>query len=110
MAESIVQIVIIVGCCLLVGLVLIVEWLDFRAQCIEGARDSFRTDGGPAPESGIVIVATEESVEKGRCPVCFTPLDARVKPCWRCRTPHHADCWAYFGGCAIFACEGGDDS
>jgi hypothetical protein len=40
------------------------------------------------------------------CPVCGHPVAESALPCARCRTPHHADCWKYFGGCAVFACKG----
>jgi hypothetical protein len=59
----------------------------------------------PAPEPGIVIVAVGEDVENARCAVCRTPLGDRVRRCRRCRTLHHADCWTWLGGCAVFACD-----
>jgi len=41
------------------------------------------------------------------CPVCGCRLeDGPVVPCAGCETPHHADCWAYNGGCAIYGCSG----
>jgi len=40
----------------------------------------------------------------GRCPVCGQDMAAPLRRCERCRTPHHADCWEYFGSCAIYAC------
>lgn len=52
----------------------------------------------------IKIVSAKESAAEGRCPVCDHPLESNVLHCGSCRTPHHADCWTYFGGCAIFAC------
>jgi hypothetical protein len=24
--------------------------------------------------------------------------------CRRCRTPHHHECWEYYGSCAIYGC------
>ncbi len=40
------------------------------------------------------------------CPVCGDGLDADSVQCSVCETPHHADCWAFAGRCATFACEG----
>ncbi len=74
----------------------------------------------PAPAPPVVRSAEEvasrtaptpavEIVPSGRCPVCDCPLAPPLNTCARCRTPHHADCWGYFGGCAIFACGGSRD-
>jgi hypothetical protein len=41
------------------------------------------------------------------CRVCGTAIEKEKRVlCGQCRTPHHADCWAYNDGCAIFACGG----
>jgi hypothetical protein len=37
------------------------------------------------------------------CPVCGQGLEAAIS-CPGCGTPHHAECWDYLGGCAIFGC------
>jgi hypothetical protein len=56
-------------------------------------------------EEGGVEVGALTTAAKGDCPVCATPLESRkVVRCRGCRAPHHADCWAYNDGCAIFAC------
>lgn len=39
-----------------------------------------------------------------RCVVCRNELPADPVLCPRCETPHHADCWEYLGGCAIYGC------
>lgn len=39
-----------------------------------------------------------------RCPVCANAIQNAERACARCATPHHADCWAYSGGCAIYGC------
>lgn len=42
------------------------------------------------------------------CSVCGTSLaGATTVVCAHCDTPHHDDCWAYNGGCALFGCAGG---
>lgn len=38
------------------------------------------------------------------CPVCGDALGAAPRRCGRCDTPHHAECWDYVPGCAIFGC------
>lgn len=43
-------------------------------------------------------------VRQAACPVCACPIEADPVICPRCSTPHHADCWEYSGGCAIFGC------
>ena len=57
------------------------------------------------PEEGIQFLSAEEVVADGRCPVCEHPLGERPRRCGGCATPHHADCWAYFGGCSTYACS-----
>src|SRR5688572_24640795 len=39
-----------------------------------------------------------------RCPVCANAIGGAARACTRCATPHHADCWEYSGGCAIYGC------
>ena len=42
------------------------------------------------------------------CQVCgdeITSNDNRVR-CRRCKTPHHRDCWTYFGACSTYGCGG----
>lgn len=40
------------------------------------------------------------------CPVCWGPIVVVQSGCARCQTPHHEDCFAFMGGCAIFGCGG----
>jgi hypothetical protein len=47
----------------------------------------------------------QSTVETGRCPVCGVKAEPPVA-CSSCKTPHHADCWAYLGRCGIFGCPG----
>lgn len=43
-----------------------------------------------------------------RCPYCHTGLDNpdAEESCQICHTPHHADCLAEYGGCAVLGCAG----
>jgi hypothetical protein len=70
---------------------------------LDGAVAVFRNLRTPVTE-GISILPAEEHAVRGDCPVCASPLDAAPRHCPMCRTPHHRDCWEYFGGCAIYAC------
>jgi hypothetical protein len=42
---------------------------------------------------------------RGRCLVCGGPLRENVVHCRRCRTPHHEECWRYFGSCSTYGCR-----
>jgi hypothetical protein len=41
---------------------------------------------------------------EGACPVCGNVMDLSRVDCPRCETPHHRECWEYFGGCTTYAC------
>ncbi len=60
----------------------------------------FRALRAAAPAAAELVRA-----DAGRCPVCGDPLRDPVRRCSECATPHHGECWSYFGGCAIFACR-----
>jgi len=53
---------------------------------------------------GIQVLSGESHASRGTCPVCANSLDSNVQRCPTCATPHHSDCWQYFGGCAIYGC------
>lgn len=41
------------------------------------------------------------------CPVCSTELSGdKLVTCELCQTPHHQDCWEWWGRCATYACTG----
>jgi hypothetical protein len=63
----------------------------------------FRRLRSPAPEE-IQVFTTEELVARGECPLCGRPIGASPHRCKQCATPHHAECWDYFGGCATSGC------
>lgn len=46
----------------------------------------------------------ETSLEHAHCEICGDAITSDVVYCGSCRTPHHKDCWEYFGSCSIFAC------
>jgi hypothetical protein len=52
----------------------------------------------------VLKVASENSAD-AVCKVCGDPFDGQeVVFCRVCDTPHHRDCWRYFGGCSVYAC------
>jgi hypothetical protein len=62
--------------------------------------------GHEGVEGGFEIVSTAFDPSKGRCPVCAARIEGETRLCGKCRTPHHAECWAWQQGCAIFGCGG----
>jgi hypothetical protein len=44
------------------------------------------------------------SLKDTECQVCGDPLLEKVVFCTKCKTPHHLDCWQYFGSCAVYGC------
>lgn len=47
----------------------------------------------------------DEHDARGSCLVCGKALSLTPRTCLRCDTPHHAECWNYNGGCAVFGCK-----
>jgi len=56
--------------------------------------------------SGIEFLssANVSASEQPHCVVCGEPLSNDIVSCRACRTPHHLDCWQYFGGCGTYGC------
>lgn len=44
------------------------------------------------------------SLSNTECQVCGDPLVEKVVFCTKCKTPHHLDCWQYFGSCSVYGC------
>lgn len=44
-------------------------------------------------------------LEAAICQICGEPIEDRVVYCRACRTPHHRDCWEYYGGCSTYGCN-----
>jgi hypothetical protein len=59
--------------------------------------------GGAA--AGIEIVG-DSKLEPSEvvCQICGETITHELVHCRRCKTPHHEDCWEYFGGCSTFGC------
>lgn len=59
-------------------------------------------------EPGLEFVSADRApkIEVATCQVCGTSPDPQETVlCDRCGAPHHAECWEYNGGCAIFGCR-----
>jgi hypothetical protein len=52
----------------------------------------------------VAIDAKEPDADQSQCQVCGEPLAKDLVYCGGCRTPHHRECWEYFGGCSTYAC------
>jgi hypothetical protein len=52
----------------------------------------------------VAIDAKEPDAVESQCQVCGEPLAKDLVYCGGCRTPHHRECWEYFGGCSTYAC------
>jgi hypothetical protein len=39
------------------------------------------------------------------CMVCGEELLEDIVLCRRCKTPHHRDCWLYYGACSTYGCK-----
>lgn len=47
---------------------------------------------------------TQPEAAEAYCQICGERLSGDLVRCPSCRTPHHRDCWEYFGGCSTYAC------
>lgn len=56
-------------------------------------------------DEGVRVTSLQELLVAGSCPVCAHPLGQGPRRCGSCATPHHPECWTYFGGCSTYACK-----
>lgn len=48
-------------------------------------------------------------VEEVTCQVCGDLIaDDELVSCRRCHTPHHRECWDYYGSCTVYGCQESD--
>jgi hypothetical protein len=45
------------------------------------------------------------AIDECVCMVCGEELLEDVVLCRRCKTPHHRDCWMYYGACSTYGCK-----
>jgi len=54
---------------------------------------------------GISFVEGEQSSPvEAECQVCGDSITTDMVFCRRCKTPHHLDCWQYYGECSVYGC------
>jgi hypothetical protein len=53
---------------------------------------------------GIAFVAGERPDEPPKCLVCGEGVIVEMVICRRCQTPHHKECWHYYGSCSTYGC------
>jgi Prokaryotic RING finger family 1 len=46
----------------------------------------------------------EPDTVSSQCQICGESLTGDLVYCKSCHTPHHRDCWDYYGGCSTYAC------
>jgi hypothetical protein len=75
-------------------------------DALQNARDSGIQFLPPRPtsERGLSNSAHQSDLTTAACRVCGESLQKKIVYCSACRTPHHLDCWQYFGSCSIYGC------
>jgi hypothetical protein len=68
---------------------------EARLTCIEGI------EFGGTQER---FLSTQSLGEETHCHVCGDPFAGHIVYCRSCKTPHHLECWNYFGGCGTYGC------
>jgi hypothetical protein len=58
-------------------------------------------------EGGIEIIApvAPPKATEVTCQICGEAITSQKVFCRRCKTPHHQDCWEYYGACSIYGCS-----
>lgn len=55
-----------------------------------------------------VLIFSVVEVEMATCGVCGETIYETPAKCKSCSTPHHHDCWDYFGYCSVYGCGCGE--
>jgi hypothetical protein len=57
-------------------------------------------------DAGIEFVGTpvDPEVNGAICQICGDEISGHVVYCRSCKTPHHRDCWHYYGACSTYGC------
>ena len=56
---------------------------------------------------GITFLDQQEaafSLDEAICRICGEPVTGATAVCCRCKTPHHRECWQYYGACSTYGC------
>jgi hypothetical protein len=78
------------------------RFVSLSAELFQAATQT-RTTGIEFLSSGSAEPQEPDSVES-QCQVCGEPLAKDLVWCAACKTPHHRECWEYFGSCSTYAC------
>lgn len=46
-----------------------------------------------------------QPITEAICQVCGENISTEMVFCRRCKTPHHLDCWHYYGSCTTYGCQ-----
>lgn len=46
-----------------------------------------------------------QTIQDATCRVCGDTIVTDMVFCRRCKTPHHLECWQYYGACAVYGCQ-----
>lgn len=76
------------------------EWAAFVTTSIE-----LYDQGMLTRAVGIDFVSENVNTENINCRVCGDQITTDMVFCRRCKTPHHRECWEYFGACSIYGCK-----
>jgi hypothetical protein len=83
------------------------DLLAFTAYSLELFDEALKTLVDPA--AGIEFVESAEkepaNLEASICQICGEPIEGGIVYCRACRTPHHHDCWEYYGACSTYGCN-----
>ena len=58
------------------------------------------------PEGALTIVKQSKPMEEDAiCQICGESITQQRVLCRQCKTPHHLDCWQYYGACSTYGCQ-----
>ncbi|QDU94887.1 RING finger protein [Lignipirellula cremea] len=74
---------------------------DFLSMCLELYDQAMLTR-----VVGISFIEPTPSsdIPEPECQVCGDAICTDMVFCRRCQTPHHLECWQYFGECSVYGC------
>jgi len=78
------------------------HWEDFVNMALE-----LYDQGMLTRAVGIEFGSSEsqaKEIHEANCQVCGENITTDMVFCRRCKTPHHSDCWQYFGECSVYGC------
>lgn len=49
--------------------------------------------------------STVQLIDEAVCQICGDDIVTDMVFCRRCKTPHHLECWQYYGACSMYGCQ-----